>query len=110
MDTNFKSYYGFKDNLDFWSKVYSEEDIKKALLVLRSGAWWAKDPTPTLLFIRKSPKGEPVDYIGELLNLKGGENTLVGKQQKKSLVILNFLKKNSTKQLQSMRSRNIQTT
>jgi hypothetical protein len=75
MDTNFKSYYGFKDNLDFWSKVYSEEDIKKALLVLRSGAWWAKDPTPTLLFRRKSPKGEPVDYIGELLNLKGGENT-----------------------------------
>lgn len=74
MDTDFKSYYGFKDNLDFWADIYSEEDIKKALLVLRSGSWWAKDPTPTLLFRRKSPKGEPVDYIGELLNLKGGDN------------------------------------
>ena len=73
METNYTSYAGFKDNLDFWSEIYSEEDIKKALLVLRSGNWWAKNPTPALLFRRKSPKGEAVDYIGELLNLKGGD-------------------------------------
>ena len=73
METNYTSYAGFKDNLDFWSEIYSEEDIKKALLVLRSGNWWAKNPTPALLFRRKSPKGEAVDYIGELLKLKGGD-------------------------------------
>jgi len=73
MGTNFKSIHGFESNLEFWSKVYSDEDIQKALLVIRAGKWWAKDPSPTLLFRRKTPKGEPVDYIGELLNLKGGD-------------------------------------
>lgn len=72
LGTNFKAIHGFEDNLAFWMKTYNEEDIKRALEAIKDGKWWAKDPSPTLLFRRKSPTGEHVDYIGELINKGGG--------------------------------------
>lgn len=74
LGTKFTSTYGFEDNLAFWLKIYKEDDIKKALIAIQEGEWWAKDPSPTLLFRRKSPKGENVDYIGDLINKGGGNN------------------------------------
>lgn len=74
LETNFKSTHGFEDNLTFWLTVYNDEDIKNAILAIKRGEWWAKNPSPTLLFRRKTPKGEQVDYIGSLLN-GGGESS-----------------------------------
>ncbi len=73
MGTSFKATHGFSENLAFWMKVYNEKDIQNALDSIRDGKWWATDPNPTLLFRRKNKGGEAVDYIGELLNTKGGE-------------------------------------
>lgn len=70
--TNFKSTRGFEDNLEFWLEEYSEEDVKQAIVYIAQGKWWAKNPSPTLLFRKKTPKGEIADYIGSLLN--GGVN------------------------------------
>lgn len=72
MGTSFKSIKGFEDNLDYWLEEYTQDDIKQAILNIKYGKWWAKDPSPTLLFRKKTPKGEVADYIGSLLN--GGVN------------------------------------
>jgi hypothetical protein len=57
------------DNLEYWSTLYNEEDIKKAFYVINKGLWWCKDPELSMIFRRKNPRGERVDYIGELVNI-----------------------------------------
>jgi len=69
LNTSYKSKV-FAKNFEYWRETYSLEDIKRAIGNLASGKWWAKDPSPQMIFRTKSPKGENVDYIGELLNLK----------------------------------------
>ena len=66
--THYKSIKGFKSNLAYWLNEYDENDIKKALTAIGNGEWWAKNPSPTLLFRRKTPQGEPADYIGSLIS------------------------------------------
>ena len=66
--TRYKSIKGFKSNLAYWLNEYDEDDIKKALTAIGNGKWWAKNPSPTLLFRRKTPQGEPADYIGSLIS------------------------------------------
>jgi hypothetical protein len=72
----------FEKNLTYWLQFYDWEDFRCALSVIKAGLWWAKDPTPTLLTRTKDKQGNPVDYIGELLEIynkkfkNGGNNDL----------------------------------
>lgn len=53
---------------------YSMDEIESALSNIRN--FWASDPTPELLLRRKNRQGDPVDYIGVLLNMKGGKKVI----------------------------------
>ena len=66
-----KSYASWKPNCDFWLGSYTLEDIKTAITNWKKHGWWATDPSLDLLFRTKNKNGQPVDYIDQLLNLKG---------------------------------------
>lgn len=66
-----KSYASWKPNCDFWLGSYTLEDIKTAITNWKIHGWWATDPSLDLLFRTKNKNGQPVDYIDQLLNLKG---------------------------------------
>ena len=68
--TSFTSYASFGKNLDFWLTQYSMEDILKAVDNIPNHEWWKDKATPAKILRQKSTKGEPVDYIGDLLNMK----------------------------------------
>lgn len=58
------------NNLTYWLDVYTNpNEIVEAITQIPYDDYWkGGGMTPTLLFRRKNPKGEPVDYIGQLLN------------------------------------------
>lgn len=69
-DTKFKSSDHLIDNFSYWTKNYSLDEIKTAVSKISSHPFWKDKMTPERLLRRKNPRGEAVDYIGELLNLK----------------------------------------
>ena len=69
-NTKYKTFQPLLDNVTYWLNIYSMEDIKKAIKVFPASEYWKDKMTPTLLFRKKNPRGETVDYIGEFLNMK----------------------------------------
>lgn len=65
---NITSTKGFEDNYLFWSKTHSLEKIKKAITNGRNDNFWKDKLTLAILFRRKNPRGENVDYVEELSN------------------------------------------
>lgn len=55
-------------NLTYWLETYSLEEIKQAIEAAKKDKFWNDKITPTILLRRKNPRGESVDYIGQLLN------------------------------------------
>jgi len=68
MSTNFKSVKPFLSGIEFWLETYAPDEIEKAIKQLPYNGFWKDKMTPTILFRRKNPRGESVDYIGELIN------------------------------------------
>lgn len=68
--THYKAIEPLRGNVDYWLKTYSLPEIHQAIDNLSADTFWADKMTPTMLFRRRNPKGEEVDYIGQLLNLK----------------------------------------
>lgn len=70
LGTSFKASGGILPNLDYWLTVYSPQEIEQAIKNIKLDPFWKDKMTPTVLFRRKNPQGEPVDNIGLLINLK----------------------------------------
>jgi hypothetical protein len=62
------SYNGFEKNFDHWIKVHNVEKIKLAIDVAQSDKFWRDKLTLQILFRRKNPRGEDVDFIEDLSN------------------------------------------
>lgn len=56
--------------LEFWLKTYEPKEIEQAIYQVQFDKFWVDKMTPVILFRQKNPQGEPVDYIGGLLNKK----------------------------------------
>ncbi len=69
-ETNYTSIKAIGSNLDIWLKEYSFDDICKAIEKVKDHEYWKNGMTPITLLRTRTPKGEPVDYIGEMLNYK----------------------------------------
>ena len=54
--------------VDYWLGFYSLEEIKSAILKISGDEFWKDKMDLTILFRRKNPQGEAVDYISQLLN------------------------------------------
>lgn len=67
---NFKLSKGIIPNIEYWLDVYTPKEIERAIRNIQLDDFWNGKMTPTILFRRKNPQGEPVDYISQLLNLK----------------------------------------
>jgi hypothetical protein len=67
MKKNVKSAKGFAENYLKWRKEYSLEDILKAIECIPLDEFWHDKMKLAILFRQKNPRGEPVDYIGALL-------------------------------------------
>ena len=66
--TNYTSPAAILANLTFWLTQYSLEDIFAAIAAIARHPYWRdKDVSPAWLFRRKNPRGEPVDYIADLI-------------------------------------------
>lgn len=57
------------NNFAFWLKSYTPEEIIQAVKN-HDDTFWAKKINPQWLFRTKDTKGQPVDYIGQLLDHK----------------------------------------
>ena len=53
-----------------WSETYTEDEIVKAIENIPANEYWSDKMTPIILFRKSDQKGNPVDYIGMLLNQK----------------------------------------
>jgi uncharacterized protein (DUF342 family) len=53
-----------------WSETYSEDEILKSIKNIPSNEYWSDKMTPIILFRKSDQQGNPVDYIGMLLNQK----------------------------------------
>jgi hypothetical protein len=76
-----KSMEGWKKNAEFWLTVYSEEDILAAIREIPRDPFWKDKMDLTILFRRKNPQGESVDYIQKLLDKaesKKPKNFMIG--------------------------------
>jgi hypothetical protein len=70
LDTHFKDTKSFLKGLESWLEVYTPPEIEQAIKQVQYDKFWNGKMTPVLLFRHKNPNGEPVDYIGGLLNNK----------------------------------------
>jgi hypothetical protein len=70
LGTKFKSSDGFKPNLEYWLNTYEPKEIEQAISNIKFDKFWKDKMTPTMMFRRKNPQGEPVDYISQLLLVK----------------------------------------
>ncbi len=59
-------------NLIHWLDSYSLEQIFEAVEKVKNHAFWKDKMTPTMFLRKKNPRGEPVDYIGDMLNKQEG--------------------------------------
>ena len=69
-DTKYRTPAGFIRNMAYWSGFYTKDDIFTAVKNARNDAFWGTKLTPVLLFRKRNPSGENVDYIGKFLNMK----------------------------------------
>ena len=67
---NFKLSKGIIPNIEYWLDVYTPREVELAIRNIKKDDFWLDKMTPTILFRRKNPQGEPVDYISQLLNSK----------------------------------------
>lgn len=63
------------NNFAFWLKTYSPSEIIQAVKN-HDDTFWAEKINPQWLFRTKDTKGQPVDYIGQLLNHKKAKTIL----------------------------------
>lgn len=70
LGTCFRTSDGFKPNLEYWLNTYQPKEIEKAIQNIKYDEFWNGKMTPTIMFRRKNPQGEPVDYISQLLLVK----------------------------------------
>lgn len=61
---------GIVKNVLHWMAYYSKNEMIEAVKRARMDEFWCDKMTPTLLFRKRNPKGEDVDYMGNLLNRK----------------------------------------
>ena len=67
--TKYKGSKNDINNFKFWLDTYSPAEIIKAI-ENHDDTFWAESINPQWLFRTKDTKGQPVDYIGQLLNHK----------------------------------------
>jgi len=70
LGTNFKNSDSFRNNLEYWLNTYEPKEIEQAIKNVKYDSFWKDKMTPVVLFRRKNPQGEPVDYISQLLLVK----------------------------------------
>lgn len=70
LNRKFKYSPSILKGLEAWLKVYEPVEIEDAISQVKFDKFWSDKMTPTILFRQKNPQGEPVDYIGGLLNKK----------------------------------------
>lgn len=63
------------NNFSYWLKTYSAAEIIQAVKN-HDETFWAEKINPQWLFRTKDTKGQPVDYIGQLLNHKKAKTIL----------------------------------
>jgi len=80
-DSAYKNFKPLIDNMTFWLKIYSLEDIKQAVSNSLSDPFF-KDAHKPELYLRTRNKNGECDYIGQLLNSPVKSSNL-----KKSVVI-----------------------
>ena len=73
--TSYRSYESFVSNYEHWRKTYTPEQIEQAIRNIPLNSFWADKMEPTILFRRKNPNGENVDWIGSLLNQREKTNS-----------------------------------
>lgn len=61
---------GFERNYQYWKDIHGLDKIQKALENASKDNFWRDKMTLTILFRKKNPNGEPVDYIEDLANRK----------------------------------------
>lgn len=66
----------FIENYNFWKKIHSLEKIKLAIRNAKLDQFWKDKLTLVILFRRKNPNREAVDYIENLANLSNKPTTL----------------------------------
>ena len=72
--TDYQSIKAIIKNLEFWLQDYSLDQIKQAVTALKGHHIWKdKLVKPEQLLRKKNPRGEDVDYIGEMLNYKSNK-------------------------------------
>lgn len=70
LGTRFKDSKSFLKGLERWLETYTPQEIEQAIKQVKYDKFWNGKMTPVILFRQKNPQGEPVDYIGGLLNNK----------------------------------------
>ena len=71
----FKGIDSFKNNLEYWLEIYEPKEIARAIENSKYDSFFKDKLTPVLLFRRKNPRGENVDYISQLLINSKNDNT-----------------------------------
>lgn len=69
---NVSSVSGFEKNYQYWITVHNIEKIKQAIQSARNDKFWKDKLTLQILFRKKNPRGEDVDYIEDLSNRTSG--------------------------------------
>lgn len=64
---------GFEENFMYWIQRHPEEKIGKAIVNARKDKFWKDKMSLQILFRKKNPRGERVDYIEDLAN-RGDES------------------------------------
>lgn len=72
--TNFTAITSIESNLAKWLKVYTLDQILAGIAVAKVHHFWKDKLNPTIYLRKKNPRGEDVDYIGEMLNYKPRTN------------------------------------
>ena len=78
--TKFTSAMSIQDNLDYWLKQYTLQDILSAIDRIKDHDYWAGKMTPVILLRRKTPGGEHTDHIGSLLNYQKNTTKVLRKE------------------------------
>jgi hypothetical protein len=68
--TNWKGVTTLQTNYAYWLKIYTPDEIKRAVTNIKYHDFWRTKMTPSILLRQKNPRREDVDYIGELLHTR----------------------------------------
>lgn len=61
-------------NYEHWRNFYTPAQIQEAIMNIRKSKFWKDKMTPVIFFRQKNTAKEPVDYIGDMLNVNSKEN------------------------------------